>query len=141
MEHDTYPPDYIDDILKSTKTIAIVGASPKANRPSHDVMEFLQAKGYRVFPVNPAAAGETILGEPVYADLSDLPMPVDMVDIFRRSEAAGAVVDEALSLAHLPKTIWMQLDVRDDAAAARAEQKGVNVVMNRCPKIELNRMG
>jgi predicted CoA-binding protein len=141
MEHATYPPDYIDDILKSTKTIAIVGASPKANRPSHDVMEFLQAKGYRVFPVNPAAAGETILGEPVYADLSDLPMPVDMVDIFRRSEAAGAVVDEALSLAHLPKTIWMQLDVRDDAAAARAEQKGVNVVMNRCPKIELNRMG
>lgn len=141
MEHDTYPPDYIDDILKSTKTIAIVGASPKANRPSHDVMEFLQAKGYRVFPVNPAAAGETILGEPVYADLSDLPMPVDMVDIFRRSDAAGAVVDEALSLAHLPKTIWMQLDVRDDAAAARAERKGVNVVMNRCPKIELNRMG
>jgi predicted CoA-binding protein len=141
MEHDTYPPDYIDDILKSTKTIAIVGASPKANRPSHDVMEFLQAKGYRVFPVNPAAAGETILGEPVYADLADLPMPVDMVDIFRRSDAAGAVVDEALSLAHLPKTIWMQLDVRDDAAAARAEQKGVNVVMNRCPKIELNRMG
>lgn len=141
MEHDTYPPDYIDDILKSTKTIAIVGASPKANRPSHDVMEFLQAKGYRVFPVNPAAAGETILGEPVYADLADLPMPVDMVDIFRRSEAAGAVVDEALSLTHLPKAIWMQLDVRDDAAAARAEEKGVNVVMNRCPKIELNRMG
>jgi predicted CoA-binding protein len=141
MRHDQYPQDYIRDILTETKTVAMVGASPKANRPSHDVMEYLQGKGYRVLPVNPAAAGQTILGEPVYADLADLPVPVDMVDIFRKSDAAGAVVDEALGLPTPPKAIWMQLDVRDDAAAARAEEKGVKVVMNRCPKIELDRMG
>lgn len=140
MNHDHYPPDYIREVLTDTKTVAMVGASPKANRPSYEVMAFLQGKGYRVLPVNPAAAGQTILGEPVYAALADLPVPVDMVDIFRKSDAVGAVVDEALALASPPKAIWMQLDVRDDAAAARAEAKGVRVVMDRCPKIELKRV-
>ena len=140
MNHDHYPPDYIRDVLTDTKTVAMVGASPKANRPSYEVMAFLQDKGYRVLPVNPAAAGQTILGEPVYAALADLPVPVDMVDIFRKSDAVGAVVDEALALANPPKAIWMQLDVRDDAAAVRAEAKGVRVVMDRCPKIELKRV-
>lgn len=140
MDHDRYSPDYIREVLTETKTIAMVGASPKANRPSYEVMAFLQGKGYRVLPVNPAAAGQTILGEPVYATLADLPLSVDMVDIFRKSDAVGAVVDDALALPNLPKAIWMQLDVRDDAAAARAESKGVRVVMDRCPKIELKRV-
>ena len=137
--HDDYSRDYIREILTETKTIARVGASPKANRPSYEVMAFLQGKGYRVLPVNPAAAGQTILGETVYGALADLPVPVDMVDIFRKSDAVGAVVDEALALADPPRAIWMQLDVRDDAAAARAEAMGVRVVMDRCPKIELKR--
>jgi predicted CoA-binding protein len=144
MNHDDdYPDAYLRDVLTSAKTIAVVGASPRPNRPSHGVMRFLQARGYRCIPVNPFAAGSDILGERVYARLTDIPRDiagsVDMVDIFRRSEAAGTVVDDALAIG--AKSVWMQLDVRDDAAAARAEAKGVKVVMNRCPAIEIPRLG
>ncbi|HML09903.1 MAG TPA: CoA-binding protein [Stellaceae bacterium] len=140
MDHDaSYPDAYLRDILVGAKTIAVVGASPRPNRPSHGVMGFLQRHGYRCIPVNPFAAGGEINGERVYARLADIKEPIDMVDIFRRSEAAGAVVDEAIAIG--AKVIWMQLDVRDGAAAARAEARGVKVVMDRCPAIEIPRLG
>lgn len=137
MNHDTYPEDYISGILESVKTIALVGASSNEMRPSQSVMKFLLSKGYEVVPVNPGLAGRTLHGQLVYAALRDIPEPVDMIDVFRKSAAAGGVVDEALSLAKKPSVIWMQLGVRDDAAAARAEAQGIKVVMNRCPAIEL----
>lgn len=140
MNHDAYPDAYIRSILRTTKTIALVGASANEARTSYIVLKYLLARGYRVFPVNPGLAGQQILGRRVYASLADLPEAVDMVDVFRNSEAAGRVVDEALALPVLPKTIWMQLSVRNDAAAARAEARGVQVVMNRCPKIEWGRL-
>ncbi len=118
--------------------IAMVGASPHWNRPSHFAMKYLRSKGYRVIPVNPAAAGQTILGERAYAKLGDLPDHVDMVDIFRNAEAAGPITDEAIAVG--AKVVWMQLGVRNDAAAARAEAAGLTVVMNRCPKIEYGRL-
>ncbi|MGM0560219.1 MAG: CoA-binding protein [Pseudomonadota bacterium] len=132
----------IRDILKTTQTIAMVGASAKPDRPSHDVMAFLQSKGYRVIPVNPFVAGQTILGERVYAALSEIPGSFDMIDIFRNSEAAGDVVKEALPLARDKnlKTIWMQLGVRNDDAAEEAASAGLQVIMNRCPKIEYGRL-
>ena len=139
MNHGTYPDAYLRDILTSARTIAVVGASPRPNRPSHGVMRFLQRHGYRAIPVNPLAAGSEILGERVYASLAEIEQPIDMVDIFRRSELAGAVVDEAITIG--AKTVWMQLGVRDDAAAARAEAKGLKIVMNRCPAIEIPRLG
>ncbi len=139
MRHDDYPDQYLRDILTSAKTIAVVGASPRAHRPSHGVMRFLQARGYHCIPVNPFAAGGQILGERVYASLADIKEPVDMVDIFRRSAMAGAAVDEAIAIG--AKSVWMQLDVRDDAAASRAEAHGLKVVMNRCPAIEIPRLG
>lgn len=138
MNHDHYPDAYLRDILEGVRAIAIVGASPRSSRPSYGVMRFLQRHGYRAIPVNPFAAGGEILGERVHATLADIPEPVDMVDIFRRSEAAGAVVDEAIAAG--AKAVWMQLDVRDDAAAARAEARGLRVVMNRCPAIEIPRL-
>jgi uncharacterized protein len=143
MNHDTYADAYLRDILESARTIAVVGASPRPDRPSHGVMRFLQRHGYRAIPVNPFAAGGDILGERVYAELADIPRdligPVDMVDIFRRSAAAGTVVNAAIAIA--AKTVWMQLGVRDDAATARAEASGLRVVMNRCPAIEIPRLG
>jgi predicted CoA-binding protein len=139
MNHDTYPDAYLRDILTSARTIAVVGASPRPNRPSHGVMRFLQRHGYRAIPVNPLAASGEILGERVYASLAEIEQPIDMVDIFRRSELAGAVVDEAITIG--AKMVWMQLGVRDDAAAARAEAKGLKIVMNRCPAIEIPRLG
>lgn len=143
MNHDDYSDAYLRDVLEATRTIAVVGASPRPNRPSHRVMRFLQARGYRCIPVNPNAAGSEINGERVYARLADIPRDVvgqiDMVDIFRRSELAGAAVDEAIATG--AKSVWMQLDVRDDAAAARAEAKGLKVVMHRCPAIEIPRLG
>ena len=137
MDHDTK----IRDILTQVKTIALVGWSPKADRASHRVAAFLHSRGYRVIPVNPGQAGQMALGEVVRASLADIPEPVDMVDIFRRSEEIGAVVDDALALPVLPKVIWMQLDLRDDAAAARAEAAGLQVVQDRCPAIEIPRLG
>ena len=136
MNHDSYSPDYIRDILQSVKTIALVGASANEVRPSYFVMKYLIDKGYEVIPVNPGLAGQQILGQTVYATLADLPKPVDMVDVFRNAEAAGPITDEALALATPPGVIWMQLSVRNDEAAARAEAAGLKVVMNRCPKME-----
>jgi predicted CoA-binding protein len=137
MNHDNYPADYIRGILESVKTIALVGASSKKQRPSHSVMKFLLSTGYEVIPVNPGLAGQMLLGQLVYAALRDIPKRVDMIDIFRNSVAAGGVVDEALELKQKPSVIWMQLGVRSDAATARAEAQGIKVVINRCPAIEL----
>lgn len=128
----------IRDILTSVKTIALVGWSPKPDRPSHGVAAFLKRRGYRVIPVNPGQAGHETLGERVVATLAEAG-PVDMVDIFRRSEEAGAVVDQAI--AARAKVVWMQLGVVDEAAAARAQAAGLRVVMNRCPAIEIPRLG
>jgi predicted CoA-binding protein len=138
--HDAYSDDYIRDILRNVKTIAMVGASDNWNRPSYFAMKYLQQKGYRVYPVNPkvAAAGGEILGEKAYADLKDLPETADMVDVFRNSAAAGPVTDAAIE--HGTKVVWMQLGVRNDEAAERAEEAGIQVVMNRCPKIEYGRL-
>ncbi len=132
--------DDIRDILTSTKTIAVVGWSPKPDRPSHGVAAFLKRQGYRVIPVNPGQAGESALGETIRASLSDIDATVDMVDIFRRSSEVGPVVDEALALPGV-KTIWMQLGVIDDVAAAKARAAGLRVVMDRCPAIEIPRLG
>jgi uncharacterized protein len=128
----------IRDILTSVKTIAVVGWSPKPDRPSHGVAAFLARRGYRVIPVNPGQAGQQALGETVVATLAEAG-PVDMVDIFRRSEEAGAVIDEAIALG--AKVVWTQLGVVDDAAAERARAAGLKVVMNRCPAIEIPRLG
>lgn len=138
--HDSYPDEHIRSILRSVKTIALVGASNNPARPSWIVIKYLKERGFTVIPVNPGLAGQEILGLPVYASLKDIPHPVDMVEIFRNSEAAGPIVDEALALDTPPKVIWMQLSVRNDEAAARAEAKGITVVMNRCPKIEYGRL-
>ena len=140
MTHDSYTDDLIRSILKSTKTIALVGASANEVRPSYFVLKYLLGRGYRLFPVNPGIAGTEILGAKVYGSLAEIPEPLDMVEIFRNSEAADGIVDEALALDPLPKVIWMQLSVRNDAAAARAEARGVQVIMNRCPKIEYGRI-
>jgi len=139
MDHESYPDRYLRDILTSVRTIAVVGASPRRERPSHGVMRYLQRHGYRTIPVNPNAAGGSINGETVYARLADVPEPIEMVDVFRRTEAAGGVVDEAIAAG--AKVVWMQLGVRDDLAAARAEARGLKVVMNRCPAIEIPRLG
>jgi predicted CoA-binding protein len=138
VDHDSYSDDYLRGVLRRTKTIAMVGASPNWNRPSYFVMKYLQAKGFRVIPVNPRAAGEEILGEPVVASLADVPVPVDLVDVFRASDAAPAIVEEAIGIG--AKAVWMQIGVRHDEAAARAEAAGLDVVMNRCPKIEYSRL-
>lgn len=140
MNHDSYSPDYIRSVLQSVKTVALVGASSNTVRPSYFVMKYLIEKGYEVIPVNPGLAGQEILGQTVYASLKDIPRPVDMVDIFRNSEAAGPITDEALALPQLPKVIWMQLSVRNDEAAARAEARGLKVVMDRCPKMEYGKL-
>jgi uncharacterized protein len=140
MNHDHYDVEYIRDILRSVKVIALVGASGNTVRPSYLVMKYLMEKGYKVVPVNPGLAGQELLGQLVYARLHEFPLPIDMVDIFRNSEAAGEIVDEALSLKAIPKVIWMQLSVRNDAAAERAEAKGLQVVMNRCPKMEYGKL-
>ena len=137
-------PVYSDDLLKrvlnETKTIALIGASANSSRPSYGVMQYMLHQGYRIFPVNPGLAGQELLGCRVYARLADVPELIDMVDIFRNSEDAGGVVDEALALERMPKVIWMQIGVINEAAAARAEAQGVTVIMDHCPKIEHARL-
>jgi predicted CoA-binding protein len=140
MNHDRYDDAYIGGILNSVKTVAMVGASANDVRPSFFVMKYLLNKGFEVFPVNPGQAGKEILGRMCYARLADIPVALDMVDIFRASDAVPGVVDEVLQLQPLPKVIWMQLTVRHDEAAAQAETAGIKVVMNRCPKIEYGRL-
>jgi uncharacterized protein len=139
VDHESYSDDYLRRILTEARTIAVVGASPRHERPSHRVMGYLQRRGYRTIPVNPNAAGALILGERCHARLADISEPVDMVDVFRRSAAAGEAVDAAIAKG--AKVVWMQLGVRDDAAAARAAARGLRVVMNRCPAIEIPRLG
>jgi len=138
VNHDAYDDDYLRGILASVKTIAMVGASEHWNRPSSFAMKYLQSKGYRVIPVNPVAKAPEILGEKVYKSVEEIPFAVDMVDVFRRSEEAPAIVDAAIKKG--AKVVWMQIGVRDDEAAAKAEAAGLKVVMNRCPKIEYGRL-
>jgi len=140
MNHDTYGDAYIRGILNTVKTIAMVGISPKDNRPSFFAFKYLLERGYRMIPVNPGQIGKTILGQKTYANLSDIPEPVDMVDIFRPSQHVLPIVKEALTLKPPPQVIWMQLTVRNDEAARLAENAGLKVVMNRCPKIEYGRL-
>jgi predicted CoA-binding protein len=141
-DHEHYPDGYLRKVLGSVRTIAMVGASPDWHKASSFAMKYLQSKGYRVIPVNPRAAGKTILGETCYGRLSEIPESeirrIDMVEIFRNSEAAGAIADEAVTIG--AKVVWMQLGVRNDAAAVRAEKAGLTVIMNRCPKIEYGRL-
>ncbi|WP_103171860.1 CoA-binding protein [Paracoccus sp. SY] len=141
MEVDFKDDEDIARIARTVRIVAIVGLSPNEMRPSWGVARYLQANGFRIIPVNPGHAGGTILGETVYARLADIPKSahVQMVDIFRRSEAVGSIVDEAL--VHLPdlKSIWLQLGIRDDIAAAKARARGVTVIQDRCPKIEFPR--
>ena len=138
MNHDNYDDKYILNVLKDTKVVAMVGASANWNRPSFFAMKYMQQKGFRVIPVNPGIAGKEILGETVAARLDEIQDPIDMVDIFRNSEAAGAVTDDAIKAG--AKIVWMQLGVRNDEAAKRAEDAGLRVVMDRCPKIEFARL-
>ena len=140
MNHDNYPDSYIRGILNTVKTIAMVGASEKENRPSYFAFKYLLERGYHMIPVNPGHAGQTMLGQKIYARLGEIPEPIDMVDIFRASQYALPIVEEALSLKPRPQVIWMQLGIRNDEAAALAEANGMKVVMNRCPKIEYGRL-
>lgn len=140
MDHDAYSDAYIRGILNTVKTVAMVGFSPKENRPSYFVFKYLLERGYRVLPVNPGQAGKEVLGQKIYASLSDIPEPIDMVDIFRGSEHVLPIVQEALALQPKPAVIWMQLTVHNDEAANLAEDAGIKVVMNRCPKIEYGRL-
>jgi len=141
MKHEHYENDFLRGILADTKTIALVGASHKPERPSYGVMRFLLSKGYDVIPVNPGLAGQELLGKKVVGTLAEIAQPIDMVDVFRNSKEVPGLVDEVLALQNLPKVIWMQLGVSDDVSAARAEEKGIKVVMNRCPAIEIPRLG
>jgi hypothetical protein len=138
MNHDSYSDAYIRGILVTHRSIAMVGASANPSRPSYYAMKYLKTKGFRVIPVNPGQAGKDILGEKVYASLADIAEPVDIVDIFRNSEAALPITHEAIGLG--AKVVWMQIGVRNDEAAKLAEQAGLKVVMNRCPKIEYGRL-
>ncbi|MGB6176872.1 MAG: CoA-binding protein [Methylocella sp.] len=140
MSRDDYSDDFLRDILSTVKTVAMVGASDKETRPSYRVFAYLVARGYHVIGVNPGLAGKSVHGAAFFKTLADVPGPIDMVDIFRNPAAAGGVVNEALALNPRPWVIWMQLGVRDDAAAARARAVGVKVAMNRCPKIEYERL-
>jgi len=142
MSHDGYSDDYIAQILNAAHTFAFVGASANTNRPSYFAMKYLIGKGYRIVPVNPGIAGQSILGQTVYAALTDVPGPVDVIDIFRNSQAALGITREAIGLKDKLglKVLWMQLGVRNEEAAKEAEAAGLAVVMNRCPKIEYGRL-
>jgi predicted CoA-binding protein len=142
MNHDHYDDDIIADILSSVRTFAFIGASATTNRPSYFAMKYLIGKGYTVVPVNPGLVGQQILGQPVFASLEEVPCRVDAIDIFRNAEAAFGVTEDAI--AHKERlglsVVWMQLGVRNPAAAALAEAAGLRVIMNRCPKIEYGRL-
>ncbi|HEX2353496.1 MAG: CoA-binding protein [Hyphomicrobiales bacterium] len=140
MDHDAYDDSYIRGILNTVKTIAMVGVSANTSRPSYFAFKYLLERGYQMIPVNPALGGQELLGRKVYGRLSDIPEPVDMVDIFRAPRYAVAIVEEALALSPRPQVIWMQLGIRNDEAAKLAEASGLKVVMNRCPKIEYGRL-
>jgi hypothetical protein len=140
MSHESYDDGYIRGILNTVKTIAMVGVSPKDSRPSYFAFKYLLERGYRMIPVNPGLAGRDLLGQKAFARLADIPEPVDMVDIFRASAFVLPIVEEALKMQPRPRVVWMQLGIRNDAAAALAEQNGIKVVMNRCPKIEYGRL-
>jgi predicted CoA-binding protein len=140
MSHESYDDSYIRGILNTVKTIAMVGVSPKDSRPSYFAFKYLLERGYRMIPVNPGLADKDLLGQKAYARLADIPEPVDMVDIFRASAFVLPIVEEALKMHPRPRVVWMQLGIRNDAAAALAEQNGMKVVMNRCPKIEYGRL-
>jgi predicted CoA-binding protein len=140
MDHDNYSDTYIRGILNTVKTIAMVGVSANTSRPSYFAFKYLMERGYRMIPVNPGLAGQELLGQKVYGKLADIPLPVDMVDIFRAARFAPGIVREALALKPRPQVIWMQLGIRNDEAAELAEGNGLKVVMNRCPKIEYGRL-
>jgi predicted CoA-binding protein len=140
MDHDNYPDSYIRGILNTVKTIAMVGVSANTSRPSYFAFKYLLERGYRMIPINPGLTGQELLGRRVYGKLAEVPEPIDMVDIFRASRYAPAIVAETLALSQRPQVIWMQLGIRNDEAAALAEQNGLKVVMNRCPKIEYGRL-
>ncbi len=138
MNHDAYSDERLRGILNKVRTIAMVGASPNWNRPSYFVMKYLQLKGFRVIPVNPRAVGEIVLGENVHGSLDDVPDAIDMVDVFRSSKEALGITEQAIAKG--AKVIWMQIGIRNDEAAEKAEKAGLEVVMNRCPKIEYSRL-
>ena len=140
MNYDSYPDSYIRGILNTVKSIAMVGASEKENRPSYFAFKYLLERGYNMIPINPGHAGEDLLGRRISARLADVTEPIDMVDIFRASRYALPIVEEALALRPRPQVIWMQAGIRNDEAAALAEANGLKVVMNRCPKIEYGRL-
>jgi uncharacterized protein len=140
VDHERYDDGYIRGILNTVKTIAMVGVSANTSRPSYFAFKYLLERSYRMIPVNPGLAGHDLLGQRVYARLGDIPEPVDMVDMFRASQYAAAIVEEMLAMQPVPRVLWMQLGVRNDEAAARAEAHGIKVVMNRCPKIEYGRL-
>ena len=140
MNHDSYDDTFLREILKSVKSIAVIGASANEVRPSFFVVKYMVSKDYEVLPINPGHAGKEIAGAMTYASLSDLPQSVDMVDIFRKPEALPAIVEDILKMPELPKVVWLQLGIRDDNIAAQLESKGIKVVQNRCPKIEYARL-
>ncbi len=140
MDHERYDDGFIRGILNTVKTIAVVGVSANTARPSYFAFKYLLERGYRMIPVNPGLAGQNLLGQRVYARLPDIPEPVDMVDVFRASPYVPDIVEQMLTMKPLPRVLWMQLGVRHDEAAARAEASGIKVVMNRCPKIEYGRL-
>jgi uncharacterized protein len=140
VTHDRYDDGYIRGILNTVKTIAMVGVSANTSRPSYFVFKYLLARGYRVIPVNPGLAGQDLLGQRVYSSLADIPEPVDMVDVFRAAQYIPDIVEQTLLMQPRPGVLWMQLGIRNDEAARRAEANGIKVVMDRCPKIEYGRL-
>lgn len=138
IDHDSYSPGYLRSILARAKTIAVIGASPEPWRPSFGVMRYLQRAGYRVIPVNPAAVGESVHGERFYGTLQEVPERIDLVNVFRRPDAVGEAVDQAIAVG--APALWMQLGIRNDKACARAEAAGIEVVMNRCISVEHSRL-
>ncbi|MDB5566119.1 MAG: CoA-binding protein [Tardiphaga sp.] len=140
MNHDHYNDTWIREILNTVKTVAMIGASPQNVRPSYFVFKYLAERGYDMIPINPGQVGKSLIGKSFVASLREIDRPIDMIDIFRNADHIMPIIDDALTLNPLPKVIWMQLGVRNDEAAKKAEAAGIKVVMNRCPKIEYGRL-